>query len=90
VCKVKSRLSHLKRGDYTLKIDGQEIITYPNDQFARGINLSQLATPISMRSSRKSSPGSARLPSRRRTFTKLFPSGERARKNWQPNCHFDA
>ena len=30
---------NLKPGDYTLKIDGQEITTYPADQFARGINL---------------------------------------------------
>ena len=40
------RVRNLKPGDYTLKIDGQEIITYPADQFARGINLSALETPM--------------------------------------------
>ena len=33
------RVRNLKPGDYTLKIDGHEITTYPADQFARGINL---------------------------------------------------
>jgi hypothetical protein len=37
---------NLKPGEYTLKIDGQEIVTYPADQFARGINLSALETPM--------------------------------------------
>ena len=40
------RVRNLKPGDYTLKIDGQEITTYPADQFARGINLSTLETPM--------------------------------------------
>ena len=40
------RVKNLKPGDYTLKIDGQEIITYPGDQFARGVNLSALETPM--------------------------------------------
>jgi lysophospholipase L1-like esterase len=40
------RVRNLKPGDYTLKIDGQQIITYPADQFARGINLSLLETPM--------------------------------------------
>ena len=40
------RVRNLKPGDYTLKIDGQEITTYPADQFARGINLSMLETPM--------------------------------------------
>jgi lysophospholipase L1-like esterase len=40
------RVRNLKRGDYTLKIDGQEIATYAADQFARGINLSQFETPM--------------------------------------------
>ncbi len=40
------RVRNLKPGDYTLKIDGQEIATYPADQFARGINLSTLETPM--------------------------------------------
>jgi len=40
------RVKNLKPGDYTLRIDGQEIITFPADQFARGINLSALSTPM--------------------------------------------
>jgi lysophospholipase L1-like esterase len=40
------RVKNLKPGDYTLKIDGREITTYPADQFARGINLSALETPM--------------------------------------------
>jgi lysophospholipase L1-like esterase len=40
------RVTNLKPGDYTLRIDGQEITTYPADQFARGINLSALKTPM--------------------------------------------
>jgi lysophospholipase L1-like esterase len=40
------RVINLKAGDYTLRIDGQEITTYPADQFARGINLSALKTPM--------------------------------------------
>jgi hypothetical protein len=40
------RVKNLKPGDYTLKIDGQEITTYPADQFGRGINLSLLETPM--------------------------------------------
>ena len=40
------RVGNLRPGDYTLKIDGQEITTYPADQFARGINLSALETPM--------------------------------------------
>ena len=40
------RVRNLKPGDYTLKIDGQPIITYPSDQFARGINLAQFETPM--------------------------------------------
>jgi lysophospholipase L1-like esterase len=40
------RVTNLKPGDYILKIDGQEIVTYPADQFARGINLSALETPM--------------------------------------------
>lgn len=40
------RVRNLKPGDYTLKIDGQAITTYPADQFARGINLSALETPM--------------------------------------------
>jgi hypothetical protein len=40
------RVKNLKPGDYTLRIDGQEITTYPADQFARGINLSALNTPM--------------------------------------------
>ena len=40
------RVRNLKPGDYTLKIDGQVIATYPADQFARGINLSTLETPM--------------------------------------------
>jgi lysophospholipase L1-like esterase len=40
------RVTNLKPGDYTLRIDGQEITTYPADQFARGINLSAFKTPM--------------------------------------------
>ncbi len=40
------RVRNLKPGDYTLRIDGQEITTYPADQFDRGINLSALTTPM--------------------------------------------
>jgi lysophospholipase L1-like esterase len=40
------KVRNLKPGDYTLKIDGQAIATYPADQFARGINLAQLMTPM--------------------------------------------
>jgi lysophospholipase L1-like esterase len=40
------RVRNLKPGDYTLKIDGQAIATYPADQFARGVNLSTLETPM--------------------------------------------
>jgi lysophospholipase L1-like esterase len=40
------RVKNLKPGDYTLKIDGQEIATYPDGQFAKGINLSALDTPM--------------------------------------------
>jgi lysophospholipase L1-like esterase len=40
------RVRNLKPGDYTLRIDGQEIATYPADQFARGINLSAFKTPM--------------------------------------------
>jgi lysophospholipase L1-like esterase len=40
------RVKNLKPGDYTLEIDGQAIATYPADQFARGINLSVLETPM--------------------------------------------
>jgi lysophospholipase L1-like esterase len=40
------RVRNLKPGDYTLRIDGQEITTWPADQFARGINLSALKTPM--------------------------------------------
>jgi hypothetical protein len=40
------RVKNLKPGDYTLKIDGQIIATYPADEFARGINLSALETPM--------------------------------------------
>jgi lysophospholipase L1-like esterase len=40
------RVRNLKPGDYTLRIDGREIMTYPADQFARGINLSALKTPM--------------------------------------------
>ena len=40
------RVKNLKPGDYTLKIDGRAIVTYPADQFARGINLATLATPM--------------------------------------------
>jgi lysophospholipase L1-like esterase len=40
------RVRNLKPGDYTLRIDGQEIATYPADQFASGINLSALKTPM--------------------------------------------
>ena len=40
------RVKNLKPGDYTLRIDGQPIATYPADQFARGINLSALNTPM--------------------------------------------
>jgi hypothetical protein len=40
------RVRNLNPGDYTLRIDGREITTYPADQFARGINLSALKTPM--------------------------------------------
>jgi lysophospholipase L1-like esterase len=40
------RVKNLKPGDYSLRIDGQEIASYPADQFARGINLSALNTPM--------------------------------------------
>ena len=40
------RVSNLKPGDYTLRIDGQEIATWPADQFARGINLAAFKTPM--------------------------------------------
>jgi hypothetical protein len=40
------RVRNLKPGDYTLEIDGQAITTSPADQFARGINLSVLETPM--------------------------------------------
>jgi hypothetical protein len=40
------RVKNLKPGDYTLKIDGRDIVTYPADQFARGINLATLDTPM--------------------------------------------
>lgn len=40
------RVRNLKPGDYILKIDGKEVTTYPNHQLARGINLSQLETPM--------------------------------------------
>ncbi len=40
------RVKNLKPGNYTLRIDGQEIATYPADQFARGINLSAFKTPM--------------------------------------------
>jgi lysophospholipase L1-like esterase len=40
------RVTNLKPGDYTLRIDGQEITSYPAAQFARGINLSALNTPM--------------------------------------------
>jgi lysophospholipase L1-like esterase len=40
------RVKNLRPGDYTLRIDGQEIATYPADQFARGINLAALNTPM--------------------------------------------
>ena len=40
------RVKNLKPGEYTLRIDGREIVTYPADQFARGINLSALNTPM--------------------------------------------
>ena len=41
------RVKNLKPGDYTLKIDGQEIATFrPIDQFARGINLAAFKTPM--------------------------------------------
>jgi lysophospholipase L1-like esterase len=40
------RVRNLKPGDYTLRIDGQEIATYPADQFDRGINLSAFTTPM--------------------------------------------
>jgi lysophospholipase L1-like esterase len=40
------RVRNLKPGDYTLRIDGEEVMTYPADQFARGINLSALKTPM--------------------------------------------
>jgi lysophospholipase L1-like esterase len=40
------KVKNLSPGDYTLKIDGLEIATYPADQFARGINLSTFETPM--------------------------------------------
>jgi len=40
------RVRNLKPGNYTLKIDGQTIAAYAADQFARGINLAQLMTPM--------------------------------------------
>jgi hypothetical protein len=40
------RVTNLNPGDYTLRIDGQEVTTYSADQFARGINLSALNTPM--------------------------------------------
>lgn len=40
------RVKNLKPGEYTLRIDGQEIATFPAEQFARGINLSTLDTPM--------------------------------------------
>jgi hypothetical protein len=40
------RVRNLRPGDYTLKIDGQEITTHSADQFARGINLALLETPM--------------------------------------------
>jgi lysophospholipase L1-like esterase len=40
------RVRNLKPGEYTLRIDGQEITTYPADQFERGINLAELKTPM--------------------------------------------
>lgn len=40
------RVKNLPPGGYTLKIDGQPIGTYPADQFAQGINLSVLDTPM--------------------------------------------
>jgi hypothetical protein len=40
------RVKNLKPGQYTLKIDGQTVATFPADQFSRGINLAQLQTPM--------------------------------------------
>jgi lysophospholipase L1-like esterase len=40
------RVRNLNPGKYTLKIDGEAIVSYPADQFARGINLSALDTPM--------------------------------------------
>ena len=40
------RVKNLKPGGYTLKIDGETIATYPAGQFARGINLAALETPM--------------------------------------------
>ena len=40
------RVENLQPGDYTLRIDGQEIATYPAGQFARGINLAAFQTPM--------------------------------------------
>jgi lysophospholipase L1-like esterase len=40
------RVRNLKPGDYTLKIDGVTITKCSADQFATGINLSQLQTPM--------------------------------------------
>jgi len=40
------RVKNLQPGDYILRIDGQEIATYPAEVFGRGINLSALNTPM--------------------------------------------
>ncbi|WP_170178535.1 SGNH/GDSL hydrolase family protein [Flammeovirga pectinis] len=39
------RIEGLKKGEYTLKIDNQEIGIFTNDAFANGIQLAELATP---------------------------------------------
>lgn len=40
------RVKNLKPGGYTLRIDGEPVAMYPADQFARGINLAALETPM--------------------------------------------
>ena len=41
------RVSGLKNGVYTLKIDGEKVATFNNDELARGVNLALLDTPMS-------------------------------------------